>query len=148
MGSIARLVLFGSAGLLVLGLLASSAQAAEWDQAKVTEIAEKLSDAVNHAYRDIARTSTGSQIGSGQSSRALRLKDRVRVARNESRHLDWKGSGSTPSSQRLNTRAFASNVPSSPPTTELRLNVRSTIARRTCASLSCSCSPGSCRWIA
>ena len=65
MNSIARLTLFGSAGLLLLGMPVSSANAADWDQAKVTEIAEQLSDAVNKVYRSIVRTSTGSTIGSG-----------------------------------------------------------------------------------
>ncbi len=87
MNSIARLTLFGSAGLLLLGMPVSSAHAADWDQAKVTEIAEQLSDAVNKVHRSIVRTATGSTIGSGQASSALRLKDRVRVARNDSRHL-------------------------------------------------------------
>ena len=100
MNSIARLTLFGSAGLLLLGMPVSSAHAADWDQAKVTEIAEQLSDAVNKVYRSIVRTSTGSTIGSGQASSAMRLKDRVRVARNESRHLakalhDGKGKDET-----------------------------------------------------
>ena len=87
MNSIARLMLFGSVGLLLLGMPVSSAHAADWDQAKVTEIAEQLSDAVNDVHRSIVRTATGSQVGSGQAASALRLKDRVRVARNESRHL-------------------------------------------------------------
>ena len=87
MNSIARLGLFASAGLLLLGMPVSSSHAADWDQAVVTEVAEQLADSINDAYRSVVRTSTGAQIGSGQSSSHLRLKDRVRVARNESRHL-------------------------------------------------------------
>ncbi len=100
MNSIARLMLFGSVGLLLLGMPVSSAHAADWDQAKVTEIAQQLADAVNQVNRSIVRTATGSQVGSGQSASYLRLKDRVRVARNESRHLaraleDGKGRDET-----------------------------------------------------
>jgi hypothetical protein len=100
MNSIARRVLFTSVSLLLLGMPVSSAHAADWDQAKVTEIAEQLADAVNQVHRSVVRTSTGSQVGSGQASSALRLKDRVRIARNESRHLakvlqDGKGKDET-----------------------------------------------------
>ena len=84
MNAIARLMLFGSVGLLLLGV-GSPIWAAEWDQAKATEIAGQLSDAVNKVQSSIARLR--SDIGSGQSSSYLRLKDRVRIARNESRHL-------------------------------------------------------------
>ncbi len=99
MNSIARLT-FMSVGLLLLGMPVSSAHAADWDQAKVTEIAEQLSDADNDVHRSVVRTATGSQVGSGQSASYLRLKDRVRVARNESRHLakalqDGKGKDET-----------------------------------------------------
>jgi hypothetical protein len=85
---------------LVLLVLPTSALAAEWDQAKVTNIAEQLSDSINEVYRSIARNRTGASVGSGQSADYLRLKDRLRVARNEARHLatalgDGKGHDET-----------------------------------------------------
>jgi hypothetical protein len=53
----------------------------------VTRIAENLADAANDVYRSIVRKRTGAQVGSGQASSFLRLKDRTRLARNETRHL-------------------------------------------------------------
>ena len=86
MNSTPRLVLLGSVGLLLLGF-GSPGWAADWDQAKATEIAGQLSDAVNKVQSSIVRLRTGADVGSGQSRNYLRLKDRVRIARNESRHL-------------------------------------------------------------
>jgi hypothetical protein len=70
-----------------LGMLASSAHATDWDQAKVTLLAEQVADSANQVYRSILRTRTGANIGSGQARNYLQLKDTARLARNESRHL-------------------------------------------------------------
>jgi hypothetical protein len=85
--------LAASAILLVL-LLPLAAQGdhheksgSDWDQAKVTALAEQLSDSVNDVYRSVSRLQTGSGMASGQANAFLRLKDRLRVARNEARHL-------------------------------------------------------------
>ena len=76
------------AGLgLALAPTASHAELAKWDQERVTGIAEKLADAANEVYRSIVRKRTGSQLGSGQASSYMRLKDKARLARNETRHL-------------------------------------------------------------
>ena len=65
----------------------AGAELAEWDQDRVTGIAQKFSDAVNDVYRSIVSRRTGAEMGSGQSNAYLRLKDKLRVARNEARHL-------------------------------------------------------------
>ena len=87
MTSIARSVAFSSIALLLLVLPASSSHATEWDQEKVTKLAEQVADSANQVYRSVVRTATGANIGSGQSRNYLQLKDTVRMARNESRHL-------------------------------------------------------------
>ena len=87
MSSITRRVLASSVCLFLLGIPASSAYADDWDQAKVTEIAKQLASSVDSVYRELNRGAAGTQLGSGQATNALRLKDRVRVARNEARHL-------------------------------------------------------------
>jgi len=63
------------------------AKLATWNQERVTAIANELTPAINDVYVSVTTLQTGSQIGSGQANAFLRLKDRVRVARNESRHL-------------------------------------------------------------
>ena len=82
------------AALLLLPLAAQAdhhekgqAAAGDWDQAKVTALAEQLSDAVNDVYRSVSRLQTGSGMASGQANAYLRLKDKLRVGRNEARHL-------------------------------------------------------------
>jgi len=87
MKSTARPAVVTFLSLLVLGFAASPSRAAEWDQEKVTKIAEQIADAANQVYRSVVRTATGANVGSGQSRNYLRLKDTVRIARNESRHL-------------------------------------------------------------
>jgi len=99
MSSIAQRVLFGSLCLFLLGVPAA-AHATEWDQAKVTEVAEELANSANAVYGAIYRSSGSSQVGSGQAKSYMRLKDRIRVARTESRHLakalrDGKGKDET-----------------------------------------------------
>jgi hypothetical protein len=64
-----------------------AAKLAAWDQARVTDIATQLAPAINDVFVSVNTLQTGSQVGSGQASAFLRLKDRVRVARNEARHL-------------------------------------------------------------
>ena len=98
---------FGAFAALLLLPLAAQADhhegpgaASKWDQAKVTALAEQLSDAVNGVYRSVSRLQTGSGMASGQANAFLRLKDRLRVARNEARHLsqalaDGKGHDET-----------------------------------------------------
>ncbi len=91
------------AALLLLPLAARGdhhEKAREWDQERVTAVAEQLADAVNEVYRSVSRLKTGSQFGSGQANAYLRLKDSLRVARSESRHLarslqDGKGRDET-----------------------------------------------------
>jgi len=63
------------------------AQLAPWDQERVTAIALELAPAVNDVYVSVNTLRTGSDIGSGQAKSFLRVKDRVRVARNEARQL-------------------------------------------------------------
>jgi hypothetical protein len=63
------------------------AKLARWDQERVTDVATQLATAMNDVSVSINKLRTGSQVGSGQANAFLRLKDRVRVARNESRHL-------------------------------------------------------------
>jgi hypothetical protein len=98
------------AGLgLALAPTVSHAELAKWDQDRVTGIAEKLADAANDVYRSVVRKQTGAQVGSGQANSFLRLKDKTRLARNETRHLakqvqDGKGRDETfPIYQRLMT---------------------------------------------
>ena len=64
-----------------------TAKLAKWDQERVTKIAAELAPAMAEVFTSINKLQTGSQIGSGQANAFLRLKDRVRVARNEARHL-------------------------------------------------------------
>jgi hypothetical protein len=59
-----------------------------WDQEKVTSRAEAFSTQMDKIYRGIVRKQTGAQIGSGQSASYLRLKDNLRLGRNEARHLE------------------------------------------------------------
>lgn len=81
-------------------LVSASAHATEWDQVKVTTIAGELGDAVNEVHKAISRNRSAGTVGSGQASDFMLLRDRVRVARNESRHLaaslrDGKGRDET-----------------------------------------------------
>ena len=76
-----------TAGLAGLAPARATAQLADWDQEKATEIAQEFSDAVNEIYRSVSRRRTGETVGSGQASAFMRIKDRLRLARNESRHL-------------------------------------------------------------
>ena len=81
-----------SAIALLLALSAPTrASAAEpqptWTQETVAALARELATAVSAVYRSVTRTGTGSQVGSGQAQSFMRLKDDLRVARNESRHL-------------------------------------------------------------
>lgn len=72
---------------ILLLTIPSAALGTDWDQAEATKIATELADSVNEVYRSIVRKRTGAQVGSGQASSYLRLKDRLRVAKNESNHL-------------------------------------------------------------
>ena len=63
------------------------AKLAKWDQARVTAITGELAPAISDIYVSVNTLKTGASVGSGQATAYLRLKDRVRVARNESRHL-------------------------------------------------------------
>jgi hypothetical protein len=76
------------AAALALAAPVRGAEPTPWDQAKVTELAEQLSQHTSAAYDAVYRNLSLSQnLGSGQSTLYLRLKDRVRVARTESRHI-------------------------------------------------------------
>jgi hypothetical protein len=60
---------------------------ASWNQERVSKIATELAPAMNEVYNSVNKLRTGATVGSGQANAHLRLKDRVRVARNEARHL-------------------------------------------------------------
>jgi len=61
------------------------AELAKWDQARVTELAEELTKAAGDLYTAIYQQMSGQAGGQGRSFAVL--KDRVRLARSESRHL-------------------------------------------------------------
>jgi hypothetical protein len=86
-----RIRLLGSiacAAALALAAPARGADPTPWDQAKATELAQQLAANAGAAYDAVYRNLSLSQTaGSGQSTLYLRLKDRVRVVRAESRHL-------------------------------------------------------------
>ena len=67
---------------------ARGADPTPWDQEKVTAQAEAFATQMNKIYRGIVRKQTGAQVGSGQSASYLRLKDNLRLGRNEARHLE------------------------------------------------------------
>jgi hypothetical protein len=87
----------GSAVLLVasLGLPLAApeaeAQAAPaataWDQPKVAALAQQLADSAASIYSSVNKEKPGSTVGSGQANAYLRLKDNLRVARNQSKAL-------------------------------------------------------------
>jgi hypothetical protein len=58
-----------------------------WDQQRVSEIAAQLAESAGLLYREFVKKQTGSQVGSGQANAYMRLKDDLRVARNEAKHL-------------------------------------------------------------
>jgi hypothetical protein len=98
---------FATASLLLVPVVLAFEAAADhhekstaWDQAKVTDLASQLATSANEIYRSVSRMQTGSELGSGQANSYLRLKDNLRVARNESKHLakalgDGKGRDET-----------------------------------------------------
>ena len=77
-----------SAVALLVSSAAFGADPVPWEQDKVIGYAETFSTQVNGIYRNIARNRTGATIGSGQSHSYLRLKDSLRLARNEAHHLE------------------------------------------------------------
>jgi hypothetical protein len=79
----------GGIGSSALANLSEEDQAklASWNQERVTAIAVELAPAINDVSVSINTLRTGAMAGSGQANAFIRLKDRVRVARNESRHL-------------------------------------------------------------
>ena len=81
-----RRALQGLVALLLLSV-SSTAFGSEWDQAKATKLAGEPAPSVNEVYRSILSTPRGAQVGTGQAANYIRLKDRVRVAKNESKHL-------------------------------------------------------------
>jgi hypothetical protein len=62
-------------------------KAPSWDQEEVADLASQLATSVNEIYRSVSRKQTGAELGSGQANSFMRLKDNLRVARNESKHL-------------------------------------------------------------
>jgi hypothetical protein len=72
---------------LTLGSGVGQAELAKWDQERVAALAEQFADAVGGVYQSISRKRTGAQVGSGQASAFMRLRDTLRLARSESRHL-------------------------------------------------------------
>ena len=105
-----RLVSFSSllgSVLLSAALLTASAAAAqdvgrglaEWDQARVTAIAEELAKDIDALYQEFYNQPP-STIGSGQANAFYRLKQLMRRVRTEGRHLaaalkDGKGHDET-----------------------------------------------------
>ncbi len=73
---------------LLLPVAAWGVEPSPWDQEQVTAHAETFASQMNKLYRGIVRKQTGAQVGSGQSASYLRLKDSLRLGRNEARHLE------------------------------------------------------------
>jgi hypothetical protein len=57
-----------------------------WDQAEVTALADQLFEAVKD-LRESVRTANAPSIASGQARATHRLRDELRLIRNEARHL-------------------------------------------------------------
>ena len=79
---------------LLCGLAAWTAQAdshgeqpTAWDQAEATRYAEQLNGHIKKSYDELSRQDRGRR-GAGQSHVYVLVRDRLRVARNESRHLE------------------------------------------------------------
>ena len=87
----ARLTLALSFPLLAVLLAAPNASAegaaTAWDQKRVSEIAAELATSAGQLYRAVVKKQGGGQVGSGQANAYMRLKDNLRVARNETKHL-------------------------------------------------------------
>jgi hypothetical protein len=79
------------AAIVCLPLLAPPAvaefpiPAAEWDQARVTSLAEELAKKVDGLYDSIYKSETGRRLG--DSYAVHQLKDRIRLMQHEARHL-------------------------------------------------------------
>ena len=88
---------------LVLAVAATGPAAAElarWDQERVTALAAEFSAEARKVYDAVYRAQVSNTVGSGQVHDYHLLKDRVRVAKNEARHLanalkDGKGHDET-----------------------------------------------------
>ncbi len=61
--------------------------APEWDQAKVTALAEELADAADDLHRELRRQTSQSQIASGMAQAMLQFRDNIKVARDNARSL-------------------------------------------------------------
>ena len=61
--------------------------AATWDQERVTALAEDLAAKSSKVYDAVYRIQLGSTVGSGQAWDYQRLRDRVRLTKNEARQL-------------------------------------------------------------
>jgi hypothetical protein len=87
-----RWVAFGSAVVVILGGLATSARAAEpegqpvkWDQARVTKYAVDLDDAVENAVQQMRKNPI--QVAAGQRTSWYDLKEDLRLISNSSEKL-------------------------------------------------------------
>ena len=60
---------------------------AKWNQERVTAIAVELAQQVDELREAVRASPVGKTIGSGQENAMLRLNDRLRLLKNESRHL-------------------------------------------------------------
>ncbi len=89
----AALLALGCAGGTQGGALATGVppppdvQPAKWNQERVTAIAVELASAVDGLREAVRASPVGRTLGSGQENAMLRLTDRLRLLKNESRHL-------------------------------------------------------------
>jgi hypothetical protein len=65
----------------------TDAKLATWNQERVAAIALDLAAAVDQMQDAFRASPIGSSIGSGQANAQLRMRDRMRLLRNESRYL-------------------------------------------------------------
>lgn len=75
--------------LTVTGTAANPAfaEVAAWDQERVTALAQDLAEKAGKVSDAVYRVQLGSTVGSGQAWDYQRLRDRVRLTKNEARHL-------------------------------------------------------------
>ena len=66
---------------------AGASPQAEWDQDRMVILSDEFSKAANDVYSSIYKVQVGYTVGSGQEKAYYRMKDKVRVIKNEARHL-------------------------------------------------------------
>ena len=82
------LLLAGPVAAGLLACVATAVEPAQWDQARVTALAEQLFKQLGAVYDEVYREGAfEGQIGTGDAYNYTMLKDRLRVARFESEHL-------------------------------------------------------------